>query len=258
MTDLPFVTAVCITGKDDFSVNNFLPQAMKCFADQTYPKNLRRLLVVWGCDCEADYFDMDLGGEGTKFLEVPLIGMPLANLRNIGLECCDRGLVIQWDCDDWHHPARIAAQVEAYLALEANTERASRPLAVCLHRQLCYSFENNTAFVRSTGDFLHGTILHPITDARYPSGMRKEEDSVFIEHFDCYGVDLDPAMYVRFEHGHNTWDAAHILQGYDGNWAKGQWHLGDNHRQFLRSVLTEYADMEPGDIPRIPAPEAVA
>jgi glycosyltransferase involved in cell wall biosynthesis len=243
MPDLPFVTAVCVTGKDEFSVRNLLPAAVECFHKQSYPADRRALLVVY--DDHFDAVQEHLDG---------CIGLPcnksnLGSLRNQGLEAIHKmtskdplkNYCIQWDCDDWHHPQRIAAQVNAC----SQGHRAS-----FLQRQLCWSLTTNTAFIREYSHMpIHGTICHRVPcKERYPA-TEKGEDTAFFSAWSprCCVLDNDPRFYVRIEHGHNTWDAAHIMRGYAGEWAVGKWHLCHDHSAFLTTQVLPHYDNLLGD-----------
>jgi glycosyltransferase involved in cell wall biosynthesis len=223
--DSPFVSAVCVTGKSDWHLREVLPQAVRAFHEQEYPSDRAELVVV--CDRA-----LALEADRVRVVRAPP-GLTLGELRNLGLDAARGELCAQFDDDDHHHPRRLAAQVRACVA---------RPgLPSFLKRQLCYDWTTDTAFVRELEHtFVHGSICHPRTDARYPA-VSREEDTVFLGAWPQHLVlDNDPALYVRFFHGANTWDRGHLLRGYAGAWARGQWHLGDRHRADLSQALARY------------------
>jgi glycosyltransferase involved in cell wall biosynthesis len=168
----------------------------------------------------------------------------LGALRNHSIDHAKGPLCLQWDSDDWHHPERIARQVQGYLA------HPGQP--VVLLRQLCYSFTDDTAFVREFDSFtprptgqvsaipIVGTILFPKNDFRYPEKERSEDLDFYRLWTSTTVQDNDPALYIRLEHGHNTWAKQYVLRSYAGDWAKGGWHLSDRLREVIRDALTRY------------------
>jgi glycosyltransferase involved in cell wall biosynthesis len=240
----PFVTAVCVTGKEEGRVAKFLPAAIDCFHRQTYPADCRELLIVAdGC--------FDLLPFSTDNVRVVAVQSKksLGELRNIGLDKAHGNVVTQWDDDDHYREDRMALQVEAW------KQNPGSP--VLLQYQLCYDWGSDTAAVRffdNTG--IHGSILHPKTDARYPH-QGKEEDSVFLGNWPGFTMLAnDPAVYVRFAHPGSTWDAQHTLRHFGQEWARGQWWLGDQHRAYLRQVLALYGGT-PQSAPSEGVPELV-
>lgn len=138
--------------------------------------------------------------------------VPLGELRNQALalardwtrELEGPVLAIQWDDDDHHHAERIERQAEAW-----------RPGAcVVLRRQLRADLEEPEvapiAYERREG--IEGTILHALDHSgRYP-GLARAEDTAFVRTFPTRIVLDNPAqLYLRWYHGRNTWDRAHIL-----------------------------------------------
>lgn len=222
---LPLISCVCVTGKDDFHVKKLFPQAVRSFSEQNYPSERLELVVV------HDNPRYRFGGDLVRIREVYAEGT-LGELRNAGLDAAHGDLVIQWDDDDWHHPDRIVAQVGAYLG-------TGRPN--CLYSQICYDWPTDTSYVRELpGNCLHGTILHENRpEYQYP-GTEKGEDTAFMRHFpDLEVIRNKPELYVRFSHGHNTWDRSHIMRGHSGA-PTGTWDLTSPGRDYLRAVLGYY------------------
>jgi len=224
---LPLVSCICVTGKSDFHVEKLFPQAVRSWMQQRYPLDRMELVVVH----DNPEYRFDCFPEDLRTLEVFADG-PLGELRNAGLAAATGDLILQWDDDDWHHPDRVAAQVGAYLA-------TGRPN--CLYSQICYDWHSDTAYVRELpGNCLHGTILHENRpEYRYPA-MEKGEDTAFMQHFpDLEVIQNKPELYVRFSHGHNTWDRRHIMREY-ASALTGAWGLSGPQRACLRDVLVNY------------------
>lgn len=230
-TQPPFVTAVCVTGKEPGRVAKFLPVAIDCFHRQNYPADRRELLIVAdGCLDQLEPF-----AHGNVRVVAVQSKKSLGELRNIGLDQAHGDLLIQWDSDDYYREDRMALQIEVW--------RQKPEAPVLLRYQLCYDWGTDTAAVRFFDHTaIHGSILHPKTDARYPH-QGKEEDTAFLGNWPDHAVvSNDPAMYVRFAHATSTWDAQHTLRHFGQEWAKGQWWLGDRHRAYLKDVLGLYGE----------------
>jgi glycosyltransferase involved in cell wall biosynthesis len=246
----PTVSCICVTGKDSFHVEHFLPAAMECFLAQTYPAGLLELILV-------------SERELTPRLSAPRITTVLApeartlgDLRNAGLEAACGDFCIQWDDDDWHHPERIEKQVEALSDVpDLHADRA----ACFLRRQLCYSFASDTAFLREfPHTYIHGTILHRnLAACRYAS-LAREEDTLFLDHFAMPVVlNNDPRLYLRFAHGHNTWPEEHIMREAYG--LRHQWFVNPAEAGLLREVLdSRYRGVPRGTRTPSPTPERTA
>ena len=250
--EYPFIVACCVTGKSPWHIEHVLPSAIQAFADQTYPPERRGLVLA----CERATDVPVIGSLAAEALHQRGIAFsitraepPLGNLRNATLDEAgqvtdgQRHLVIQWDDDDWHHPDRIAEQVKHW--------RTAPEKPCFLQRQLCYSWTHDTAYVREfPNTCIHGTILHVNEPhIRYPV-QAKEEDSHFLAHWPAHTVlDNDPCLYVRFDHGHNAWDHAHIMREVAE--VRGKWDVTPEQAEFLREVLREYS-LPPSENP---APE---
>jgi len=243
----PTVSCICVTGKDRFHLEHFLPAAIKCFLAQTYPAALRELILVSECELPSGYDRPQVSSV------VAPDARTLGDLRNAGLDAARGEFCLQWDDDDWHHPERIEKQVAALGEVPARCLDLS---ACFLDRQLCYSFRSDTAFVREfPNTFIHGTILHRNRGTcRYPP-LGREEDTCFLNHFPVPAVlDNEPQLYIRFAHGHNTWPEEHIMrQTYS---LRHHWLVNDADAVLLRSVLaSDYASVPRGPDPSSPAAE---
>lgn len=222
------VTAVMVTGKDP----GRLPLAIRagrCCLQQSH-RHLELLIVTDGFSL-VDQLPAD-----SRVREIRVLpGLSLGELRNRALDAARGDFIVQFDDDDWSLESRIAAQLQASQATG---------LPVTLRRQVRYSFETDNAFVaerfldqgKTVG--IVGTILHPRTALRYPA-LGKHEDSHFAKGFPAVHVlDNPPQMYLRFQHGRNTWNRKHIMGKFDtGN---HRWQLPDAAKAVLRRVLLDY------------------
>ena len=242
---LPFVTAVCISGKDPGRVAKFLPVATDCFHRQTYPPGRRELVIVAdGC------FDLLPTSQGNVRVVAVQSKKSLGELRNIGLDAAfgtlsgdtprSADLVIQWD-EDWHHPERIAVQT---------SEQSRQPqMPLILARQLAYCLEHDVAYEREvwvSGDNptqqvnagIHGTIIHPRDDSkRYPA-KPTQEDTDFLRLWGGFTmIDNAPGLYVRFAHEGSVSGRDHVMR-QAARWPNGTWGINEhNSVPILREAL---------------------
>lgn len=206
------VTAIMVTGHRK-GRRAFAMNAVDCFLRQNYG----------ACDLLVINTGASLEISKANVREVCLDqgAMTLGDLRNLGLEEARGEFVIQWDDDDWHHPDRIAAQIEF----------SDDGEPCLLGEQIRHSFTTRRSFVAVIGSGIHGTILHRRDcTPRYPS-LARGEDAVFTESFSKHGIlHGKPHLYVRFYHGMNTWHERKIMH------FKGH-KLGPRTRRFLRKTV---------------------
>ena len=184
-------------------------RAVRCLAAQTWPAI--ELVVV--DDGGADYAPMLAEFEprlAIRYLRLtPQPGRYLGALRNLALEAARGELCAQWDDDEWYHPDRLRAQVDA---LERQRAVASVLRWTLMHvdtpawRDLPYRAD--------AGHGTPGTIVHRRTVVRYPN-LRRSEDARFLDDVAATGpvAVLGPEhshLFIRCFHGHNTWDEAHF------------------------------------------------
>ncbi len=197
--------------------------AVKCFRGQTL-KDCELVVVN-----DGPTLFPESPPHGVREMRVPFSqANALGDLRNIGLDQAKGDLVMQWDDDDWHHPQRMETQLKLW-----------RPgVAVLLRRQYRYNLLNGKALVFDSPTGIHGTILHErLPSLRYPS-IRKEEDTHFLKQFTSrVVVDAPASLYIRFYHGNNTWDEAHIM---GQRTAAPQWFkpvVDVRERRFIQQIL---------------------
>jgi glycosyltransferase involved in cell wall biosynthesis len=218
----PLVTAVMVTGRDSQRLA-FARLAAACFDRQTY---LNRELLIINTAIES----LRPTIPNAREIHLPRARCTLGELRNIGIESISGGWVIQWDDDDWHHPERIQAQMEA-----------RRSDGACLlGSQLRLSTVLSSAYVCSNTAGIHGTILHAAKIPwRYPA-LARAEDTRFLECFPRIVALENPArLYVRIYHGANTWPERHIMADLTGK----RNELPHAYRELCREILDKYKSL---------------
>jgi len=219
-------TAVMVTGKSP-ERRPLAKAAMDAFLNQTYSN--KYLLIVNDGEPIRNVRD-------PRIVEVrPKPGLSLGELRNIALEMIAGGWILQWDDDDIHHPKRMEYQM------------SFRRPGKCqlLLSQLRADTETKEAFKFIEPFGIAGTILHPVTDARYPVAS-KGEDSYFWEK--TWGFSgrqlLDnrgfPEVYLRLYHGQNTWDREHIMKGIGSYGLQPSQRLNNKLESYVTAALSAY------------------
>jgi glycosyltransferase involved in cell wall biosynthesis len=183
-------------------------RALRCLAAQDWPA--LELVVV--DDGDADYAGV-LAELPTRIRvryvkERPQPGRFLGALRNLALEHAEGELCLQWDDDEWYHPARVRTQVEAL----------GSGVAVVLDWTLMHldlPGWTEVAYRADAAGGTPGTVLHRRSGARYPN-WKKGEDTRFLALLAARGeivrLGADAShLFIRCFHGDNTWQATHFF-----------------------------------------------
>lgn len=97
----PFVTCLCLTKNR----RAWLPQAIRCFQQQTYPR--RELLILADGDDVRDLVPPD---ERIRLVHLEE-GRTIGEKRNHGIGLAAGAIIAHWDDDDWSAPERLEDQV---------------------------------------------------------------------------------------------------------------------------------------------------
>lgn len=217
------VTALMITGKTEHH-RRLATVAVRCFLDQTYASAYRSLLVI-NTSKTAPWFSGVENPTGSEVeICLPQAGKTLGDLRNLSYDIATAGsdnptdLLLQWDDDDYHHPDRMAWQVENHVAGKCSILQRQ-------YRLNLYGSWGVADASRWQYGGIVGTMLHEINDYRYPS-WKKAEDTAYLGHYlpDRVNPQDNPVrLYVRLYHGDNTWDRKKVMRPAltNGNKFKG-------------------------------------
>jgi glycosyltransferase involved in cell wall biosynthesis len=184
-------------------------RAIHCFAQQTWPN--RELVVL--DDGDEDYGPIIesfvAAGVRIRYHRVAeRAGVRLGQLRNEAIDLADGEWCMQWDDDEWYHPARIETQMAARargvgVALQWTLVRLESPTLGLLQ------------FRADSGIATPGTVLHRRDAARYQN-LAKNEDGLFLREVRSSGLTVlgkeASHLFVRCFHGTNTWDEQHFLR----------------------------------------------
>jgi len=200
----PFVSVCTPT----FNRRPFLPFIIKCFENQTYPKDRIEWVVV---DDGTDKVE-DL------FANIPQVKyfrydnqMVLGKKRNIANSKCTGDIIVYMDDDDYYPPDRISHAVEI---LQKN------PKALCAgssemyiyfkHIQKMYQFGPYGPNHSTAATFAFRKELLQIT--KYDEKEALAEEKQFLKNYTIPFVQLDPMKSILvFSHVHNSFDKKQLL-----------------------------------------------
>lgn len=184
-------------------------RSIECFNAQTHVR--KELVIVDDGDQDLRPLLADLPEGEVRYLRLSKDPeLALGGLRNIGLEEARGEYIIQWDDDDWYHPARIETQL---LALAGDYD------ACTLASTLIHVDGGPHRLQAFSGALKHGvpgTLMHRRSARRrYPNEARAE-DTLYLEQWlgerHVTLSEEDSYLFVRCFHNDNTWDETHFLR----------------------------------------------
>ncbi len=218
------IYGVMITGHDPFRIP-FARLAIESFLEQTYTN--KTLLIVNHGTTSLGPFQTD------SIIEIcaPQDTI-LGALRNIALDYLPENcLWVQWDDDDWRHPKTIEAQYHHLISNHAD---------LCfLKNKIQYIFTLNCAW-EDKGTVYGSIMARNSISVRYRE-VEKSEDFHFLREFGRLHKTVSwnnpPYYYLRFIHGHNTWDATHFKLSRR---IQNEWNINEEAKLYLSSTLLKY------------------
>ena len=226
------IYGLMITGKDEFHLG-LAKSSATSFLNQTYPN--KHLVIINDGDYNVKEQFNDKQKKIISEIKLPNKKFNLGRLRNISLEFVpDDALFVQWDDDDWHHHQAVQYQYEHLVKTKSDV--------VCFQQQTRYFFDRNHAHYFVSKGAIEGTIMARKKDIIYPE-MSKGEDSPFYNDYEKrYKVSVmfnNPILYIRFIHGHNTWERDHFNIEDDRIYTPNDWFFhGDEYSfNYLKEAL---------------------
>lgn len=98
-----FVSCICVPRDINLSQ---LRATIKCFLNQTY-QNCELCIVSFVLAYQQ--YISDLNVSNVRY--IPCDVNDINNMYNMGIESVSGKFIMNWDMDDWHHPARISCQI---------------------------------------------------------------------------------------------------------------------------------------------------
>ena len=200
-----------------FNRRPFIPMMLKCFENQTYPKDRVEWIII---DDGTDKIG-DLVGH------VPQIQyfsyeekMTLGKKRNLAHEKCKGDIIVYIDDDDYYPPERISHAVET---LHKNPE------ALCAGSSIMHIYFKHVGKMFRFGPYgpNHATAAtfafrrELLLQTRYDETACLAEEKHFLKDYTVPFVQLDTMKTILvFSHVHNSFDKKNLIKEGENNYVK--------------------------------------
>ena len=202
---LPFVSVCTPT----FNRRPFIPIMLKCFDNQTYPKDRMEWIIIDdGTDKIEDLLKNHPQIKYFKYNEK----MTLGKKRNIMHQKAQGSIIVYMDDDDYYPPERVSHAVETL---------KNNPSALCAGSSEMYIYFKHIKQMVQFGPYgpNHSTAatfafrksLLKIT--KYDNDACLAEEKSFLKDYSVPFVQLDPLKSILvFSHNHNSFDKKKLLE----------------------------------------------
>uniref|UniRef100_A0A6C0KW10 Glycosyltransferase 2-like domain-containing protein n=1 Tax=viral metagenome TaxID=1070528 RepID=A0A6C0KW10_9ZZZZ len=201
---LPFVSICTPT----FNRRPFIPILLKCFENQTYPKDRMEWIIIDdGTDKIEDLISSHPQIKYFKYEEK----MTLGKKRNIMHQKCKGSIIVYMDDDDYYPPERVSHAVET---LQKN------PNAMCAGSSEMHIYFKHIDKMIKFGPYgpNHSTAAtfafrkQLLKQTRYNNDACLAEEKVFLKNYSVPFVQLDTLKTILvFSHIHNSFDKKTLL-----------------------------------------------
>jgi len=205
MNNIPLVSCICVT-KNPWEI---LKRSIFCFLSQTYA-NKELVIVRQGNDKQIASRISALRKENIKLYIIPnSSNVTIGEMRNFAIDRSAGHYFCAWDDDDWHHPDRIAKQMEPIFL--GNFE------ASVLTNLLIYDETTKKGYFSGfrlwEGTILCNKIIYN-QGVRYPHLSRNEDANLLAQIHKSGRVFpvVGTTEYIYIYHGNNTWNQEHFLK----------------------------------------------
>ena len=198
----PFVSICTPT----YNRRKFIPFIIKCFQQQTYPKQLMEWIVVDdGDDPVGDLFE---GVEGVKYF-YQKEKMKLGRKRNYMHEKCKGEIIVYMDDDDYYPPDRVNHVVNR-LRSQPRALACGSFYIYFKHIQKIYLFGPYGKNHATAGTF--GFWRKLLKETSYDDNAEMAEEKQFLKNYTVPFIQLDPKKSILvFAHDGNTFDKKKLL-----------------------------------------------
>jgi len=204
-TLLPFVSICTPT----FNRRPFYPAIIKCFENQTYPKDRMEWIII---DDGTDKIeDLVKHIPQVKYFKYDK-KMNLGKKRNLMHEKSKGDIIVYMDDDDYYPPERVSHAVET---LQKN------PQALCAGSSEMYIFFKHIRKMYKFGPYgpNHSTAAtfafrrELLKQTRYEDNAALAEEKLFLKNYTIPFVQLDSMKSILvFSHVHNSFDKKTLLE----------------------------------------------
>ena len=192
----------------------FIPQLIKCFTAQTYPKQLVEWIIV--DDGEDSVEDLFRGVECVKYHRYEN-KMKLGKKRNLCNELSSGEILVYMDDDDYYPPDRITHAVDRL---------RSQPQALAAGSSAVFLYFNDLDKIYQFGPYgpnhaTAGTFAFwrkLLAETSYDDEAELAEEKKFLKNYQVPLVQLDPKKSILvFAHQYNTFDKRQLLVNANPN-----------------------------------------
>lgn len=192
-----------------FNRRPFIPIIIKCFENQTYPRNKMEWIIVDdGTDKIEDLVKHIPEVKYFKYEEK----MSLGKKRNITNEKASGDIIIYMDDDDYYPPERVSHAV---------TMLRTNPKALCAGSSAMFMYFKHINKMLQFGPYgpNHSTAAtfafrkELLTQTRFDESSTVAEERLFLKDYTIPFVQLDSDKTILvFSHNHNSFDKKELLK----------------------------------------------
>tara|TARA_Y100000768_G_scaffold358950_1_gene315104 strand:+ start:706 stop:1437 length:732 start_codon:yes stop_codon:yes gene_type:complete len=209
----PFVSVCTPT----YNRRLFIPNLLKCFENQNYPKELMEWIVVDdGDDCVADLFE---GVECVKYFRIDE-KMKLGRKRNYMHEKTKGEIIVYMDDDDYYPPDRVSHAVNRLREFPTALAAGSSIIYIYFnHLEKIYQFGPYAPQHATAGTFAFKRQL--LKETKYDDNAEFAEERHFLKDYTVPLIQLDPMkVMLILAHGFNTFDKKQLLVNPNPNYVR--------------------------------------
>lgn len=194
-----------------FNRRPFIPMMVKCFLNQTYPRDRMEWIIVDdGTDKIGDIIK-SYNIPQIKYIELPK-KITLGEKRNMMHKHATGSIIVYMDDDDYYPPERVSHAVET---LQEN------PKAMVAGSSEMYVYFKHINKMYQSGPFgkNHATAAtfafraELLKDTKYDDHASLAEEKVFLKDYTVPMAQLDPLKTILvFSHDQNTFDKRKLLE----------------------------------------------
>ena len=201
----PFVSICTPT----FNRRPFFPYIIKCFENQTYPKDKMEWIIIDdGTDKIEDLVKHIPQVKYFKYDEKLMLGKK----RNLAHEKASGDIIISMDDDDYYPPDRVSHAVDMLRTTpNAMCAGSSEMYIYFKHIQKMYKFGPYGPNHSTAATFAFRKEL--LKETSFEDNAAVAEERHFLKGYSVPFVQLDPMKSILvFSHDHNSFDKKHLLE----------------------------------------------
>lgn len=200
----PFVSICTPT----FNRRPFIPMAIKCFENQTYPKDKMEWIIIDdGTDKIEDLVSHIPQVRYFKYDEK----MTLGKKRNLSNEKAIGDIIIYMDDDDYYPPDRVKHAVDTLRTSKALCAGSSAMYIYFKHINKMYQFGPYGPNHSTAATFAFKREL--LTKTKFDEESSVAEEKKFLKDYTIPFVQLEPKKSILvFSHNHNSFDKKELLK----------------------------------------------